>query len=345
MIGVALLAGQERSNDLTESALYAALLLVAAHALLQAGLALASGIITSIVHSPSLEAMGGLAKRLPGFSMAVFCLALTAATLPPFAPFVSEWILVQAIVSALNGATLVFSATMVIILSVIGFVAGLALFASIKMYAMVFLAQPRSEAAEAALDPVPGLMMPVVSLAALGLLLGIFSPYVLNQIGAVALVPTGSAVSGIAIDGGVLEPVTLSMTLVGILIVLMCFRYFLSDARQERIADTWGGGQPITPRMEYTATAFSAPIRFFFRFFTRTKKATVVTPVTPSNPWVTRQSLSLLVNKLWHNKLYTPVGKGVMRLASWAGRLHNGSVQFYICLVLLTLFVSLILAL
>ena len=97
--------------------------------------------------------------------------------------------------------------------------------------------------------------------------------------------------------------------------------------------------------MEYTATAFSAPIRFFFRFFLRAQKVVTATPLTPNNPWVASRTMSLLVSQVWYDRLYAPIGSGVTRLAGLVGRLQNGSIQFYISLILLALLVTLIVAL
>ena len=345
MIGVGLLAGQEGSTDLTQAALYAALFMVAAHALFMSGLFLASGIMIATVHSRRLEAMGGLAKRLPLFSGAVCVLALSAALMPPFAPFMAEWSFLQAVVGALTEATPMLKVALAVIMAAVGFVAGLALFAMVKLYAIGFLANPRSDEAAAAIEPKPIFMLPVVVLAALGLLLGLFSPLVLNRIGAVDLAPADLDMQVLATGGGELAPLTLFLVMAGILLALFLLRRLLSDVTFERNYQTWDCGQPTTPRMEYTATAFSAPIRYFFRFFLRAQKVVTSTPLTPNNPWVASRTMSLLVSQVWYDRLYAPIGSGLTRLSGLVGRLQNGSVQFYISLILLALLVTLIVAL
>jgi hydrogenase-4 component B len=345
MIGVGLLAGSEGVVDLTQAALYAALFLAAAHAIFKSGLFLASGIVIAAVHSRRLEAMGGLAKRMPQFSVAVCVLALTAAAMPPFGAFVAEWTFLQAMVGALGEASPMLQVALVVILAAVSFVAGLALFAMVKMYAIGFLAQPRSDEAAAATEPAPVLMTPVIGLAFVGLLLGLFSPLVLNRIGAVNLAPLALNAQVVTTGGGGLAPLSVVLVMAGIIAALLVLRRLVSNVKFERAYQTWDCGQPITPRMEYTATAFSAPIRFFFRFFLRSQKIVTATPVTPNNPWVSSRSMSLLVSQVWYDGLYAPMGRGLTLLASWIGRLQNGSIQFYISLILLALFVTLIVAL
>lgn len=345
MIGVALLAAQEGSVDLTQTALYAALFLVIAHALFKSGLFLASGVVIAAVHSRRLEAMGGLAKRMPQFSVAVCVLALTASAMPPFAPFMAEWAFLQSIVAAFATASPMLQVALVVVLSSVGFVAGLALFAMVKMYAIGFLARPRSDEAAAASEPTAGLMIPIVGLAFLGVLLGLFAPFVFNRIGASDLAPEAYNLQVLTTGNAGLAPLTLALVMAGILVILVLLRRAVSDVKYERAYQTWDCGQPTTPRMEYTATAFSAPIRFFFRFFLRAQKIVTATPLTPNNPWVATRSMSLLVSQVWYDKVYAPIGNGVTRFASLVGRLQNGSIQFYISLILAALLVTMIVAL
>lgn len=346
MIGVALLAGQEGSVDLTQAALYAALFLVAAHALFKSGLFLAAGIVIQNVHSRRLETMGGLANRMPQFSVAVCVLALTAAALPPFGPFVSEWIFLQSMIGALSMATPMLKVVLVVTIAIMGFVAGLALFAMVKLYAIGFLAKPRTEAAAAAVEPGSNQLLPVAGLALGGVLLGVFAPVVLSHVGAVDLTAIESRFeASITAGGGTLSPLSVFAIMAVVLIGVGLIRQLVSDVRRERVYQTWDCGQPITPRMEYTATAFSGPIRFLFRPFLRTEKVIVTTPILATNPWIASRSMSIAVSQVWYDRLYVPVGKGIKLLARLVGWLQHGSVQFYIGLILAALLATMIIAL
>lgn len=345
MVGVALLAGQEGSAELTQAALYAALFLTTAHALFKAGLFLSTGVISAVVGSRRLEDMGGLAKRMPQFSMAVCVLALTAASMPPFGSFIAEWAFLQSVVGALATATPTLMVTLVVVLAVTGFVTGLALFAMVKMYGIAFLAEPRTDKAAMAHEPEAALLTPIVIIALLGLLLGLFSPLVLGKIGAISLVSAETGSQTLKLSGVHLAPVTGFLVMVGVIVALHLLRQLFTDTKRERVYQTWNCGQPITPRMEYTATAFSAPIRFFFRFFLRTQKAVGTTPIILTNPWIASRTMNLQVRQVWYDRVYVPAGIGLTKLARFVSKLQNGSIQFYIGLILLTLFVTLIVAL
>ena len=95
MLGVAFFASSQGLQALYQTTLVAAVFFMIAHAIFKSGLFLASGLIVRAVHSRNLELMGGLAKRLPLFSVLFCVLCLAAASLPPFGPFFGEWMFFQ----------------------------------------------------------------------------------------------------------------------------------------------------------------------------------------------------------------------------------------------------------
>ncbi len=345
MLGLALLAGQEGNLVLAQAAVYAAIFLMLAQAVCQSGLFLASGVLVAAARSRRLEAMGGLAKRMPQLSVGVFMLILGAAFLPPFAPFIADWIFVQAMVGSLEESSLRLKIMILVTVSTITFVTGLAVFAMVKLYAMAFLAQARSEPAAAAMQPGLEFLLPITSLSGLGLMLGLFAPQVLNGIGAVGLAPANFSQQILVTGGGSLVPMDLALFMLVVVFGLWLIRVLISDVKLTREYQTWDGGQPLTPRMEFTSTAFSAPIRFLFSFFLRTKKLVNVTPVTTHNRWIVARSMTLLISQVWYDRLYVPIGAGFTRLASLVVRLQSGNLQAYISLILLATVLTLMIAL
>lgn len=349
MIGVALLASREGSGELAQAAIFATIYLAIAHALFKTGLFLASGTMISAVHSRSLEVMGGLAQRMPYFSMVVCALALAAAAMPPFGPFIAEWTFMQAMVGALADVTPMLKVTLVVILAILGFVTGLALFAMVKFYALAFLAQPRSSEAKEATEPHLNFLLPSFLAFAGVLLLGLFAPQLFVSLGAMALVSEAD-VSGLAnevlfVSGEALWPFMILVAMIAVVGMLVLLRRLVTDLKKERVYQTWDCGQPITPRMEYTATAFSAPIRAFFRMVLRAQKVVVATPIVPTNPWMASREMTLEAHSVWYERLYRPLQTGLLKVAGVLSRLQNGSIQFYVGLVLLALIVTIIVAL
>jgi hydrogenase-4 component B len=350
MLGVGLLAGREGNIDLTQAALYAVLFLVVAHGIFKPGLFLGAGTLIARLRTCDLEVMGGLGKRMPKLSLAVCVLVVTAAALPPFAPFVAQWTFWQAMVGALPDATPILKVTLVCALSFMAFVAGLSVFAMVKLYAFVFLAQPRSEAAEQAQEPSGLWLWPVAGLAILGTILGVLAPRVLSALGAGALTPVPEAPAAavkaaIVTGGGSLMPLAVGLAMFGLGVGLYLLRSLITNVEFERRISTWNGGQPLTPRMEYTSTGFSAPIRFFFRFISRSQKLVTATPVISSNPWIASRSMILDDRRVWYERFYRPLGWLLHKGSAVASRIQNGSIQFYVTLILLALLTTLIVAL
>ena len=176
-------------------------------------------------------------------------------------------------------------------------------------------------------------------------MLGLFAPQVLNGIGAVGLAPANFSQQILVTGGGSLVPMDLALFMLVVVFGLWLIRVLISDVKLTREYQTWDGGQPLTPRMEFTSTAFSAPIRFLFSFFLRTKKLVNVTPVTTHNRWIVARSMTLLISQVWYDRLYVPIGAGFTRLASLVVRLQSGNLQAYISLILLATVLTLMIAL
>lgn len=345
MLGVAMLAGEEGSARLTEAALFAALLLMVVHAVYKSGLFLAAGIVVSTAHSRRLEVMGGLAKRMPQFSLAFFALTLMAASLPPFGSFAAEWLFLQAVVQSLSTAEPDMLAILVTVLALLGLVIGLTIFAMVKLYAFTSLAAPRSVAAAAAVEPSPGLLAPVIALAMMGCLLGLFAPLVLGSFGTLELTSGHGLSLGISLGTTVLQPFSVVLIFALVILVLLGLRRLLTNEKHERTHQTWDCGQPINAHMEYTATGFSAPIRVLLRVFLRTRKVVSVTTPCSSNPWMVTRHMTLQVSQVWYDRLYVPFGRGLVWVSGKFSKLQNGSVQFYVGLILVALFATLLIAL
>jgi hypothetical protein len=97
---------------------------------------------------------------------------------------------------------------------------------------------------------------------------------------------------------------------------------------------TWDCGQPIDATMEYTATGFSAPVRFFLRDIVTAEKHLVFEPVTESNPWIRRGRMEFRKAGGILARLYFPVAELIEAVGDRLRHLQNGVIQFYIALIL-----------
>lgn len=343
MIGVAFFAQSQGLNGLYQTALIAAVFFAIAHAVFKSGLFLASGVIVRAVHSRDLEKMGGLAKRLPLFSLLFCILCLAAASLPPFAPFFGEWIFFQSLLQSFFSEDPFVSAVLIFTFAVIALVGGLAIFAMVKLFAISMLAEPRSEAAKTIHEkPRAGELFSIAVFAILALGVGLYAPIVLSLIGAGVLI---SSPVEMIVGFATIQPSLILWLLLGCVFFVWILQRIVSRAAHERIYHGWDCGQPIDASMEYTATAFSAPIRFFFRLILKTKKTLIVEPVVPTNPWIAKRTASVDLRSIWMDYGYVPLGRLIIGTAMQVKKIQSGNIRFYLLLMFLTLILTILVAL
>lgn len=316
------------------------------HMFFKTALFLSSGVIISRVHSKSLEVMGGLAKLLPFFTLAFLLAILGSLPLAPFATFYGEWGFIQIIVSLLSGSFLSINGTMLLltVLVLIGLIGGLAVFAMVRVFGISMLGLSRSGHLESLPEkhdrllawPIMGL---VISLLALGAYARPALDWLLSHLGLGA-----AAVGTVQINSTLSSAMILGVFAAALVLVLLAKRIILAK-NVEREYHTWDCGQPINAGMEYTATAFSAPIRFFFMRFLSSVKMITSVPVVATNPWIRKYSFSLVVTSGWRERLYQPIARSFVFLADRVKLIQSGRVQYYLAFLLLTLIVTLIIAL
>jgi formate hydrogenlyase subunit 3/multisubunit Na+/H+ antiporter MnhD subunit len=343
MLGFSVLLRSRGLAALADAALAAMFLHVLAHALFKSGLFLGAGAVIGATHTGKIEFLGGLANRMPRLSAGMLALSLAAAALPPFGPFVAEWRLIQTILFALSSGSAAVLVTSAAVLAGVSFVAGLAVFAMVRLFAFVFLAEPRSEAARQAAEPASGLGGPSVAAAVLVLALGVLSPWA----GLLLPVPwsevPGTWLAGASREwspGGVL-PLALGLAMAAGLAAA----WLAHGVTRVRPSHTWDCGQPIDASMEYTATAFSAPVRHFLRDIVRAEKHVVFRPVVASNPWIRRGHMEFRKAAGLLERVYYPIAELIEGVGARLKQLQNGVIQFYIALILMALLLTLWVAL
>ncbi|EHR51223.1 formate hydrogenlyase subunit 3/multisubunit Na+/H+ antiporter, MnhD subunit [Saccharomonospora marina XMU15] len=271
-VGAAGLFNSSGHHVLAGVALAAALLHVAGHAAFKTVLFLAAGSVLHATGTRDLDALGGLRGPMPA-TTALFGLgALAASALPPGTAFVSEWLLLQALVHGLPAAGTVTAVAMPIAVAAVALTAGLAVVTFVKAFGVGFLAKPRGEGAERAHES-PATMLLGTGIAAV--------PTVVLALAPTALLPALGTVSADLLGGadpvsgavtlrltgvaGSLSPLLLAAALLAatLLVVLLARRLAARPGR--RATRLWDcGAGPLSARMEYTATSFTEPVQRVF---------------------------------------------------------------------------------
>jgi len=183
--------------------------------------------------------------------------------LPPLNGFVSEWVVLQALLR--SGAAPGGLRFAIVAAAGLGLIGALALACFTKVDGVVFLGRARSRAGVRATERGPGLVGPMVALAAACLLLGVYPSLAVGPAMGVALSLGGGAPIAAA---GLVDLATapsrvtlLALGLIGGVALLWVARAYLLARAPVATSTTWAcAARPLTPRMQYTASSYAAPL-------------------------------------------------------------------------------------
>jgi len=139
------------------------LLFILMHGLAKAGLFLCAGIVIHATHQRDIRELGGLIKTMPWTAAAFILCAFSVIGLPPLGGFFSKFMVIVGTVQA--GRVWVAALGL--------FVAVMTMFYLLKVFAAVFLGEPKHEGKEGTRT----MVLVVVVLAVLSLLAGLFVSY------------------------------------------------------------------------------------------------------------------------------------------------------------------------
>jgi NADH:ubiquinone oxidoreductase subunit 5 (subunit L)/multisubunit Na+/H+ antiporter MnhA subunit len=333
----------------------AALLHTVNHAAFKTLLFLGAGAVLRSTHLRDLDAMGGLARRMPVTAALVGIGALAASGLPPGNGFVSEWLLLQGLIHSLpvsGTPDVAVAIAMPLAVGAVALTAGLGVATFVKAFGVGFLARPRSPEAAAAVE-VPGTMRAGMAAAAVACgFLAVAPSTLVGALGSVLGVmpsigdrrPVHGAVelrlSGIT---GSMSPLLIALGLVGGAVLAATLVRRLGAGQPRRTALVWGcGGTRLSPRMQYTATAYAEPLTRVFDDVLRPEHDVDVTHYQESRYLVESVRYRQRVSDRVETRLYPPVLAAVRWWGEVARRLQNGSVHRYLAYGLVGLLVVLV---
>jgi len=173
-LGIALLGKAYALPALTLLGLGGALYHVWNHGLFKSLLFLNSGAIIHATGTRDIEAMGGLSKRMPQAALLFTVGAVAISALPPLNGFAGEWLIYMGMFGTLSSPGVPNLALAAIAAVVLAMVGALALAVFVRLSSVVFLGSPRSSAGSQAHDVHGAMKGPMVLLALLCLLLGLW---------------------------------------------------------------------------------------------------------------------------------------------------------------------------
>jgi hydrogenase-4 component B len=296
--------------------------------------------------------MGGLIRRMPATALFFLVGAIAISGLPPLNGFVSEWLTYQALLGGFGATAELTRIAFPIAGALLALTGALAAACFVKAFGITFLALPRSEEAAEAREVSFSMRaaMAVLALACAGLGLGatwflpLLDPVVKNAFGIAAasrlVAGNGFLLTNGSPASGSIGPAILALLLVAVgALPLLLWLWVRRPVRMR--GPVWDCGQPgLTADNEYTATAFSKPLRMIFAALFRPRREIQAEfDVSPYYPRAIHFESE--IEPAFETRFYDPLRDAVLRAAAWMRGVQAGSVHLYLAYV----FVALILLL
>ena len=233
------------------------------HALFKSLLFLGAGAVYRLTGTREMERLGGVVRRMPATWLAFLIGSVAIIGVPPLNGFVSEWVVYQSFFRAGTESGAIRLA--VVGAAALALVGGLALACFAKVGGVVFLGRPRDDGSTPSGEAPRLLLAPMMVLTVVCVAIGMVPRLLLDP----ALMAAASLGSAGSIDATVVRQITTGATWIGYLavgivtlgITLWLVRMAVLRGRPVDEGETWSCGfAATTPRMQYTASSFAAPL-------------------------------------------------------------------------------------
>lgn len=341
-----------RSNGLYTAAavaLIAALYHTLNHSVFKGLLFLCAGSVMHAAKTKNMEKMGGLIKSMPFTALFFLIGSVSVCALPPFNGFVSEWLTYQALLIGFNTASITSKVIAPLGGAALALTGALAAACFVKAFGISFLGMPRSNHAREVNEASPSMITGMAVLGLLCLLLGILPNFVVSAISPAVLNITGAdnMLSGkgflqVGETMSTLSPAAILITILTMFIATLIFIFTAGGKRKILYGDSWDCGiTALTPRMQYTATAFTKPLRTIFKriYFPRRelKVSYIVKPF-----FIRSIKYSGEITPFIEKYVYRPAKDIIHKTAGKVRLLQSGSLHLYLGYMLVTLILLLI---
>lgn len=350
VLGLSMIFMANGHPQLAALGLLAALFHAFNHALFKNLLFLGAGIIQHQTHELNIDLMGGLIRRMPQTSKLFLVGCMSISSLPLFNGFVSEWLAFQTAlqVDALDNGVL--RSLIPVSAAALALTAALAAACFVKVFGLIFLGQSRSRNCDKAHEVKDkGMLAGPALLAGLCFFIGIFPGVIIHLINNVTgqllqqTLPNDSAFGWLWLAPVSANEASYSppLVLVGALIAgCISFWYLRRDPQTMvmRRAEPWDCGfGGLTPRMQYSSSAFTMPLRRIFA-----KVWVIDEQINKDMQGAMNQDVAAVHYQLHIQDhswacLYQPIAQGVNKLARQVGRIQTGNIRVYLSYSFVTL--------
>jgi hydrogenase-4 component B len=337
-LGVGLLGLSYHAGAVAALGFAGALLHVLNHALFKGLLFLGAGAVQRATGTREIDHLGGLLRRMPWTGGTFFVGAAAISGLPPLNGFISEFLIYLAAVQGLGSPHGRLAVAMSVTIGALALTGGLAAACFAKAFGVVFLGTPRTEVAAGADERSRAMRWPMVALAGACVTIGLLPFAALRAVRHATAEVSGlsPAITAAATDSaavGLARVALVASVLLALTSVLVLLRARLLHSRI-RYAPTWATGYLApSPRMQYTASSFAAPLTNLFSSVLRMQaEHTAGTGYFPRPVAFATRARGLI-----REPLIEPLFRLVARVAMGMRWVQHGRIQLYLANIAATL--------
>ncbi|MGS0895940.1 proton-conducting transporter transmembrane domain-containing protein [Burkholderia stagnalis] len=339
MLGVTQLFRADGLTTLAGLAWTVALLHLAGHALAKGALFLAADGVFAASGSFDIVSRGWL--RRSGFLLGVGALfaAMSLASVPPQAGFVSEWYVFQSVFQGFHLSSFVGRLVLVLAGAGLALAAAVALATFVKVFGLGLLGPPDDEVGR----HIPRACAVSVGLLGLGVLaVAVGAPLWLNALASGARTLFAANAPQAMVSGWLLVPLTDKFAFISpskliivmpLLSLLPVALLWLTKRTSTRRAPVWFGGMTSNQRDAMTtALTFSNAMRTFYSFVYQ-PTVTTTREHEQREYFIKRLVFSAGVTDLFERHLFDPAIRVVNYCAERLRALQSGNLNFYLALI------------
>jgi hydrogenase-4 component B len=353
-LGASMLFSSLGRPALAAIAMIGALAHIFNHAMFKSLLFLGAGSVLHGAHSRNMELMGGLIRRMPITAALFLAGSIAISGLPPLNGFLSEWVIYQSLLSGFGATPAITRLLFPVAGSLLALTGALAAATFVKAFGITFLALPRSASAEEAHESHWSMLLGMGILAGGCVAVGLFGSAALTAIDPVSqqllgqrpaaglTVMNGFGLSSGVVHGGTVSNLGISAVLAALIGLAVLAGLALGVRAKRRVGVTWDCGLPgLTEDNEYTATAFSKPIRMVFAaLFQPSREIVAQFDISPYFP--KSVAFETEVEQRFEDRLYRPFKDRLLEIAMWLRRIQAGSLHAYLAYIFITLVILLL---
>lgn len=350
------------------------------HAVSKGLLFLGAGAVGETTGTRDLEGLGGLIRLMPWTALAFLVGALSIAAVAPFAGYVSEWGILETMLQSFAIPDTLAKLVIASSGAILALTAALAVVTFVRVYAVGFVAQPRSDKATRAREVPRSRRAGMGLLATVSIALGVLPAFVIPALDRVSTVLWGARVvdrvvpplftghpgdyaplvalggglfRGLPVNGLVIIAAPSLSTINSPTYLALCEALFIGVLAlavrliprlgRRRVGPVWAGGIPrFVPRMQYGALAYSNPGRLIFNsLYGSQSELILLAPAARHGDGMIAYRQEM--ESPLDRFLYRPICRAMERAGTRVKVIQSGSVNQYVLYIFAMVVVILVL--